>query len=128
MSEGRPFTRIISNGSGRTEPLQALLDRLASHTLDPDFEAYGNFITRCIASRSAGYDHSVSPPRLLYVDTGPIYPEAPDAVRFWGNFLDVSAVFCVDTNDPATMGALTAAIRANQATPAYLSARDAILK
>lgn len=71
--------------------------RLASNTLDPIFEAHGNFI---YASE-----------------------DEPLMTSFFGNFWDVSAVFCVDTDDADLAAELTALVRANQATPAYLAAK-----
>ncbi len=125
MSAGT-FTRVISNGSGYVAPLAVLFERLAVHTLDPSFELHGNFVGPCHGAAPAGYDHSAQPPRLQWLDTGPLYPEHPQALQFWGNFLDVSHVFCVHTDDPETVKALSAAIRANQATPAYVRAQIAV--
>lgn len=116
------LTVINSNGSGAALPIDTLFERLASNTLDPDFERFGNFVSKAHGSVEAGYDHSVTPPRLLYRDTGPIYPDHPNALSFFGNFFDYSHVFNITTDDPELIERLTAAIRANQATPAYAKA------
>ena len=50
----------------------------------------------------------------------------PGMHRFFGNFWHVSAVFNIDTNDRELIDQLTAAIRANQQTPAYQAAKQAI--
>jgi len=44
-----------------------------------------------------------------------------NTVRFFGNFLTVSHVFNIDTDDPDVIQPLTRAIRRNQRTPAYLA-------
>ncbi len=97
-------TTIISNGSKWLgEPLDTidqLCDVLAETPLDPTFEEYGNFI--------------------LPMDDA---SDTSGMVRFWGNFFLVSHVFSIDTDDPAVIHVLTAAIRANQQTEAYRKAR-----
>lgn len=94
-------TKIISNGGGSAEPIEALFATLATEALDPRFERYGNFIRE-------------------YVDNaGPFR----GAVQFWGNFYNRSHVFQVYTSDPELIARLTVAIRANQATAAYAQAR-----
>lgn len=99
-----------------------LLELLPTRTLDPTFEEYGNFISADLFHPKWDADQAE------YVDdhTRPIYPDTPGMVRFFGNFYDYSAVFRIDTNDRALIDQLTAAIRANQQTPAYLAAKQAI--
>lgn len=92
-------TFITSNGAGLKQPIEALFARLASHTLDPIWEEYGNF--------SEKDDPAID----------------PGFTRFFGNFYDYSHVFQIDSNDPDVVARLTAAIRANQATPAYAKAK-----
>ena len=94
---------IEANGSkwaGESpDSIDELLGVLARTPLNPMFEEYGNFILR---------------------DEKPL----PDGVvRFWGNFHELSHVFSVDTDERDMIERLTSAIRANQATPAYIAAR-----
>lgn len=91
-------TTINSNGSkwaGESpDSIETLLHVLATETLDPTFEDYGNF--------------------AINMGDG--------VVRFWGNFYTVSHVFSIDTDDATMCATLTAAITANQATDAYKAA------
>ncbi len=91
-------THIESNGSkwlGQApDPISVLIEVLGKHPLDRSFEAYGNFIRE--------------------PDT------AHDATGFFGNFLTLSHVFNIRTDDTAVIDALTHAIRANQQRPDYL--------
>lgn len=91
-------TTITSNGSKWAgEPpdsVETLLAVLARHTLDPRFETFGNFVQR----EAAG-------------------------VSFFGNFLDLSHVFNITTNDPAVWKPLVRAIRRNQRRPDYQRCR-----
>jgi len=100
-------TIIQSNGMGAPQPIEALIDMLKTHTLCPSFERISNFIGDC--QRADG--------------NGPLYPEHPDTVQFFGNFWDYSHVFCVRTDDPELIATLTPLIRANQATQAYQDAK-----
>ena len=113
---------IISNGSkwAGEEPdsINELLSLLRREPLDPSFEAYGNFVHPALRAR-VEYDGC----NTVYVDGDPIYPDAPDAVRFFGNFFTTSHAFTIDTDEPAIIETLTAAIRANQATDVYVSAK-----
>lgn len=115
--------KIVNNGSRwageAPAPLEELFAVLAERPLDRTFEAFGNFITgECRGCVPVGFDPDGS---QVYKDIGPIYPEAPTAVRFWGNFYDYSHVFQVDTDEPEIITRLTTAIRANQQRPDYLS-------
>jgi hypothetical protein len=92
---------ITSNGSKwageAPDELGKLLERLEKNTLHPMFEQYGDFIL---------------PPTVAH----------DRVTRFWGNFIDVSAVFSIDTDEAAMVKMLTDAIRANQATERYREA------
>lgn len=114
------FTVITANGSkwagDEPDEVEILLERLASEPLDPRFEEYGNFITK-------DPQGCVSIGRGQYANTGPLYPEHPGTYSFGGNFLNVSAVFDIDTNDPVLIAKLTKAIRANQKRADYKAAR-----
>lgn len=76
----------------RHQDPRLLLCRLRTHTLDRTFEAFGNFV----------------------LNEG-------GATRFWGNFFDYSHVFDIAPTDKRLIKRLTAAIRANQRKPEYLS-------
>lgn len=119
------LTQIESNGSKwaweAPDNIEQLLARLQSETLDPMFEEYGNFVSPARKAhhqrdQSTGWQH-------VYTDAGPVYPDHPDALHFWGNFQTYSHVFSIYTDDPALIERLTAAIRANQATDAYQAAK-----
>lgn len=118
---------IESNGSkwaGQSpDPLQALFERLANHPLDPSFEDCGNFVGPARTARHVrGYNEDGEFVDY-YEDTGPLYPMAPSAVSFFGNFYTVSAVFNIDTDEPELIERLTAAIRANQGRADYQAAK-----
>ena len=98
----KPYVEIISNGSHcygePPDSIERLLEVLEDHPLDPRFERLGGFIrptgeklSSCI---SIGYD-------------------------FFGNFLTVSHVFHIVTNDAGTIDKLVAAIQGNQQKLAY---------
>ena len=92
------MTNYISNGGGFTdENITLLLDRLASHTLNPIFEGYGSFVTR---SRATGL------------------------TTFFGNFLTYSHVFHIVTDDPSVIVPLRKAIRENRSRDSYAMARE----
>lgn len=103
---------IISNGSkwaGQSpDTVGVLLEVLSKHTLDPRFEQYGNFV------RADTPD--------IYIRDGHVQA-IPGAFRFFGNFIDVSHVFNIRTDEPAIIKALTDAIEANKRTQAYLDNR-----
>lgn len=81
------------------DPVARLLYMLAHFTLEPTFEQYGNFV------------HPTD--------------RDPSITHVWGNFADYSFCFNIDTSDAELVARLTAAIRANQATPAYAEAKRA---
>lgn len=93
-------TVIHSNGSKwageAPDSIEVLLDVLGREALDPTFEEYGDFVTR----REGG------------------------SVLFFGNFAKLSHVFQIDSDEPAIVAALTAAIRANQRRPDYVADRQ----
>lgn len=115
------YLKITSNGSKwageQPDSLAELFAMLMTHPLDRSFEPeqFGGFIyeprnwTRCYVGPDA------------YVDNGPMFPEHPGTIRFWGNFFSWSHVFQVDTNNPVLIERLTRAIRLNQQRPDYLA-------
>ncbi len=82
------------------DSVEDLLAVLAREPLDPLFEHYGDFVI-------------VDQPMLRGVCV----------VSFFGNFANLSHVFDLSTSDRSVSDRLTAAIRANQKTEAYLSIR-----
>lgn len=119
MSKQAQWTKIELNGSrwaGESPAtIEELLEVLESEPLDPSFERYGNFVI-------SNPQHCVYIGHGRYQDTGAIYP-GEDVRRYFGNFARVSHVFNIDTTDPELIAKLTAAIRANQRTPAYRAIR-----
>lgn len=96
-------TTIDSNGSKwlgeEPDSIDTLCDVLKNYCLDPSFEDYGNFCT-CL-------------------DSEPQIGAPEGSFRFWGNFLELSHVFSIDTNDPTVINHLTTLIRANQQREDY---------
>jgi hypothetical protein len=84
---------IISNGSGAVYPLQSLMERLATETLDPRFEKHGNFVST-----------------------------TRNTVKVHGNFLSYSHVFDIE-GDAEEMQPIVNAIRAAQQRGDYRAAR-----
>ena len=83
---------------------------LADSPLDPTFEEYGSFVIPLD-----------DPAHLL-----PGVPTAPaGTVMVWGNFYELSAVFRIE-GPREQLADVIEAIRANQATPAYVQARTEI--
>jgi hypothetical protein len=106
-------TLINSNGPPSHHPkesLDHLFDLLATEPLDRKFEEFGNFLYAAGSHRH-----------------GFVKAELRDAARrdklvhVWGNFLNVSHVFNISTNDKPLLQRLSRAIRANQNRPDYLS-------
>jgi hypothetical protein len=97
-------TTIHSNGSkwhGESpDTVEQLFAVLQTHVLDRmfEFEDGTAFIER------SGADDKWAP---------------QGTVRFWGNFLHLSHVFSIDTDEPDLIARLTAAIQANMARPDY---------
>ena len=114
---------IQSNGSRGASSAPASIDELVQvlekSPLDANFEQYGNFIMPAQNSEYSGRKNSEGNPEVI--NTGPMFPEAPDALVFWGNFLEVSHVFNIATDEENVIERLTTAIRANQASPAYIA-------
>lgn len=110
----RPIVDILSTkpGSWSREPdtIERILRYLENYTLDPAFESYGNFVD--------------SNPEWLAPEWARKYA---GCTRFWGNFYSVSGVFDVITNDADVIRRLTTAIRRNQGSAAYASAKADII-
>lgn len=99
------MTTIHSNGSKwageAPDTIEQLIEVLAQHPLDRRFEDYGNFIDR--------------DPEWLDGST------KPGVVIFFGNFLTVSHVFNIETDDPEVIERLNRAIKANKRRADYRS-------
>ena len=106
-------TIIHSNGSkwiGESlDSIDQLIEVLASHTLDPKFEQYGCFVQT---------DNEISWP-----DGSPDH-WTPAMYQFFGNFLELSHVFRIDSDDPDVKRRLCAAIHDNRQTDAYKAAAE----
>ena len=106
----RSIVDILSTkpGGWSREPdtIDRILRYLENYPLDPTFENYGNFID--------------SNPEWLNQETARKYA---GCTCFWGNFYSISGVFNVITNDAGIIRRLTAAIRRNQGSAAYASAK-----
>lgn len=105
------------------EALKVLIYTLATHPLDPAFESVGGF-GPYPALRS--YSEQMPDGSTIYAPGSPIHPEHPDAVRFFGNFANLSLVFVVDAEDPETVEFLRQRIAENRQTRGYQMARDAL--
>lgn len=116
--QNEPFVYIMSNGSkwaGEEEDdIATLLDVLTKYRLD--YERFDNEFY------SVNPCHGVLNPNYIawektephYID-GPRMYECDDVYRFFGNFLNLSHVFNIDTNDRETIDSLVKAIEANKA-------------
>ncbi len=104
---------INSNGSKwygqEPDGIPELLKALKKYTLDPSFEKYGNFV-----------DHN---PKYIGKKT---QEKLNGCTRFFGNFIDRSHVFSIDTDDETIINELEAAIQQNKQTEAYQKARQEI--
>ncbi|CAM8641963.1 hypothetical protein MCEMSEM18_03497 [Comamonadaceae bacterium] len=114
-------------------PLRALIHMLESESLHPDCDMRDptDDTQEQIPFRGRCWGACVSVPiegthRRRYVDTKPIHPAHPEAVRYCGNFFETSFAFELDTDDTALIALLDALIAANMATPAYGKALEQI--
>lgn len=123
---------IESNGSrwGSSPPatLDELLEVMAREPLCPSFlglmdgpdDTPYEGAAR-IAVRNPDRSRAESSDVPAWIDGDPIHPGYPDARRFFGNFVEVSHAFCVDTDEPEVIERLRAAIAANIASEAFMS-------
>lgn len=114
---------IESNGSrwagGTPATVDELVEVMGREALCPSFldlmgpgdRAYEGAARRAVPNPD--WNHESPPSVWRWIDGPPIHPEAPDAVRFFGNFRNLSHVFCIDTDEPETIERLRAAIAAN---------------
>lgn len=124
------FVFINSNvskwGGESPDDVSALLAVLEQYPLDATFENYGNFITHnpCVGVSNPRFDYHNGRKEPQWID-GPRIFGVDGVAYFNGNFLTLSHVFSIYTNDAATIGTLTSAIRANQQRPDYLAQKRA---
>lgn len=104
------FAPNISGDSPNCPPeeVERIVANCEQYTLDPTFEAYGNFA-------------DIRPEWV-----GEAAKKYAGCVNFWGNFYDFSGVFNIITNNAAVISRLTEAIRRNQATAEYAAAKAEI--
>ena len=111
-----PFVFIASNGSkwmGEEEDdVPALLEVLGRAELDVD--RFKSFITinPCRGVKNPRYYPGAG--QLQWIDGPRLFAVEP-VVRFFGNFVNLSHVFQIYTNDTDTIDLLTKAIEANLA-------------
>jgi hypothetical protein len=106
---------INSNGSKwagqKPDTIEELLNVLDKYTLDPTFEKYGNFI-----------------------NNNPIWvkPKAKEkykgCTQIFGNFITISHVFNITTDEPDVIEAITAAVNRNKETTEYKQFKQNILR
>ena len=106
--------KIISNGSKfygqEPDTIEILLDVLNKETLDPIFEKYGNFIQR--------------KPNWLKKETAEKYK---GCAVISGNFVSLSHVFNIITDDEELIQKLEQAINNNKQTAEYQELRKTIV-
>ncbi|HEY1035562.1 MAG TPA: hypothetical protein VGE09_11335 [Pseudoxanthomonas sp.] len=117
---------IVSNGNRREDGSLATIDELlgvmAREPLCPSFldlrdseyeRPYEGAAKVGVRNPEWGYDSQNSVPE--FIDGPPIYPESQDAVRFFGNFENLSHAFTIDTDEPELIDRMRAAIDTNLA-------------
>jgi len=111
-----PFIYIMSNGSkwAGEEPddVAELLQVLGNHALE--FERFHHSFysaNPCHWAHNENYTPENGQPR--YIDGARMY-QCDGVFRFFGNFLEVSHVFHIDTNHKPTINALVSAIEQNR--------------
>lgn len=92
------------------------VDQRWNHRGDPRFEAHPDRQPfRGPALRAGGSIYCNARGHTVYLDGAPIYPEAPTAVSYLGNFVGYSFAFNLSTDDRELIAQLDAAIAANMA-------------
>jgi len=100
-------TIVLSNGYRQSDNTEAaiaiLLEVLAGHPLNRTFEMFGGFVERDARNLRGEWLEGLE-----------------NAVSFFGNFLNLSHVFRIVSNDPAVVEHLAQAIASNRARADYL--------
>lgn len=125
--KNKPFIEIISNGSKwageKPDPIEKLFEVLENHPLDKRFERFDFIEKNPLKLKFAeinGHKVFISDGRGNYVTDGPLYPDKNVTV-FSGNFLTVSHVFNIATDDKELIEKLTKAIKRNMNRADYIT-------
>ncbi len=118
---GRPLNRPDWPEAGT---LAGLFDALSRWVLDPTFNMMGDPQLqphplrgpyKGPALRCAGRRYDPATGFNVYLHGAPVYPDAPNAVSYCGNFAGYSFAFNLATDDPELIARLDAAIAWNLA-------------
>lgn len=117
---GRPTT---IPGWPETGTVDGLIEALSRWSLDPSLDLSDDprfqpdplrAPYRGPARRYSGATYNAKLDVAVYDNNGaPVYPEAPDAVSYLGNFIGYSFAFSVDTDEPEVIQRIDAAIAKN---------------
>lgn len=117
---------------GHTAEIEAVIALMAVEPLCPSFlglvdgpEDTPYEGAARVAVRNPEWTRSDSRDAPEWLDGDPIYPDRPNARRFFGNFAHLSRVFTIDTDNEAEIARLREAIAANMASEAFKAARGA---
>lgn len=124
-------THCTIEGWPRPNSLEGLLDALGRWTLNPRLDMREPGEEHLPPYRERAWGHCVGrydfqKHRTVYEATKPLFPDSPDAVHYFGNFIGYSFGFSLHTDDPEVIGQLDAAIAANMARPGYAQAAEEI--
>lgn len=112
--QSQPFVYIMGNGSKwigeDPDDVRELLDALIKYSLDA--ERFNGFWADdpCAGVDNPDWTYENGKPRWI---DGPRLYSCNGVVRFFGNFIEYSHGFSIDTNDAQTINELKDAIRAN---------------
>jgi hypothetical protein len=88
------------------DTIEELKEALKNYTLDPIFERYGDFVNRTPIWDNPEYKEKYKGCTLI-----------------WGNFLTLSHVFNIVTDDELLIGEIEALVAENKKRPEYLTAK-----
>lgn len=92
------------------------LDKRLDLSKDPQFEGERGLAPfRGLAWGHCVFQYNAKLQKRVLVNTKPIHPEHPDAVRYCGNFVGYSFGFWLDTDDAELIQRLDSAIATNLA-------------
>lgn len=107
----QPFIYISYCGHQDDNGIQELLDMMAKHRLEIDWEVA--VINPCHAADNPAWHHGCDPSIERWIDGERMYA-ADGVVRFHGNFEKYAFAFGIDTNHKPTIDTLMAAIENNR--------------